>query len=313
MLRSFVTFAAIIVSVNCAFSDNRVLFKRNGETSGEGTFYDPNGGFGACGTRLQNNDMVCALGFDYHATVGCGACLEVTGPLGSVIVRVADKCEGCRGNDVDLTRGAFKLIASEAAGRVQVRSRIVPCNGGGSVAPPKAAAAVSAVARNAAPELNVKSVSTGRCSSNSDCPANSCCSTHGFCGVGPDFCTRPSEKKAPAEPKEALPAKEEVKMPSLPPVPFFSPKTIAEVVGSNVASGRSLNNGKADAKEKSVEDDCTTTSSAQNIATSTVCSATQTSAAPEATAYGGSTSYSNGFRIVPSVIIFVAYFITLML
>ncbi|KAJ2965048.1 hypothetical protein NQZ79_g78 [Umbelopsis isabellina] len=74
--------------------------------SGDGTYYefpsDPSVGITACGTNQLATDMVCALVtisnyIDYGVYANpndspvCGACIEVTGPLGSVKVTIEDK------------------------------------------------------------------------------------------------------------------------------------------------------------------------------------------------------------------------------
>ncbi|KAG2186938.1 hypothetical protein INT44_003166 [Umbelopsis vinacea] len=87
--------------------------------SGDGTYYDPSVGITACGTSNLATDMVCALVrifrmmfkcdrvkinqptkknyIDYGTIANpndspvCGACIEVTGPLGTVQVTIQDK------------------------------------------------------------------------------------------------------------------------------------------------------------------------------------------------------------------------------
>ena len=66
----------------------------------------------------------------------------MTGPKGSVVVRVQDKCEGCKYGDVDVSHSAFLQVADEAQGRLKVESQIVDCNSGASIGAP-------------APDLNV--------------------------------------------------------------------------------------------------------------------------------------------------------------
>lgn len=97
---------------------------------GECTFYLPNGGYGACGRPLQNTEMIAALSFEDHAKIGCGKCLRVYGPKGSVVVEVQDKCAGCKSGDVDLSHSAFLLINDESVGRFQTHSEIVDCSSG---------------------------------------------------------------------------------------------------------------------------------------------------------------------------------------
>ncbi|KAJ7203365.1 hypothetical protein GGX14DRAFT_369600, partial [Mycena pura] len=71
------------------------------------SFYDPNGGIGACGTVLQNFDFIVALGEDTWAN---GAHFNGA----SVSVEVADRCPGCNSlhgpNSIDLSEGAIAVI-----------------------------------------------------------------------------------------------------------------------------------------------------------------------------------------------------------
>src|SRR5262249_50061263 len=51
----------------------------------------------------------------------------VTGPLGEVVVRVVDRCPGCRHGDLDLSREAFAAIAPLSDGRTKIAWRDVAC------------------------------------------------------------------------------------------------------------------------------------------------------------------------------------------
>jgi len=99
------------------------------EASGEGTYYDADG-TGSCSFDADPSRMVAALNRpDYGAAaMHCGACVEVTGPRGSVVVRVVDSCPGCGSGDLDLSREAFALIAPIAAGRVAISWHEVACD-----------------------------------------------------------------------------------------------------------------------------------------------------------------------------------------
>ncbi|NJK81721.1 MAG: lipoprotein A-like protein [Chloroflexaceae bacterium] len=94
--------------------------------AGEGTFYDATGA-GNCSFDPSPNDlMVAALNtIDYDNARLCGAYIEVTGPLASVVVRVVDRCPECAAGDVDLSREAFARIANPIDGRVPITWRIV--------------------------------------------------------------------------------------------------------------------------------------------------------------------------------------------
>lgn len=106
---------------------------------GNMTYFSP--GLGVCGWRSSDTDAVCAIPHDIfdavasHVTSGgnpdrnplCGRLIRVTSFLAaaggakrqvSVDVMVADRCADCEGNDLDLSPGAFKQIASEGSGVV---------------------------------------------------------------------------------------------------------------------------------------------------------------------------------------------------
>lgn len=73
--------------------------------------------------------MVAAINAaDYATASWCGACLEVTGPSGKVIVRVVDKCPGCAHGDLDLSSEAFAKLSPLSAGRIPITWREVACD-----------------------------------------------------------------------------------------------------------------------------------------------------------------------------------------
>ncbi|KAJ6490118.1 hypothetical protein C8R45DRAFT_1139221 [Mycena sanguinolenta] len=82
----------------------------SGGINGIATYYDPNGGFGACGSILQNSDYVVALGpNDWAAGAHCGR--AVTVQCRSVQVVVQDLCPGCQGDHgIDLTEPAMNTL-----------------------------------------------------------------------------------------------------------------------------------------------------------------------------------------------------------
>jgi expansin (peptidoglycan-binding protein) len=105
------------------------------EVSGEGTYYAADG-TGNCSFEASPDDlMVAAMNApDYQSAALCGACLAVTGPNGSVTVRVVDQCPGCAHGDLDLSPEAFQRIAPLAAGRVPITWRQVACDVTGAIA-----------------------------------------------------------------------------------------------------------------------------------------------------------------------------------
>src|SRR4051794_36519733 len=72
-------------------------------TDGIATFYSADGS-GNCGFDKSPDDLdVVALDFaHYNHAIACGACLEVTGPKGTVTVRVVDSCPDCADTGANL-------------------------------------------------------------------------------------------------------------------------------------------------------------------------------------------------------------------
>lgn len=96
------------------------------EESGEATYYDADGS-GACGFPKGTDFMVAAMNGAQYSKSVCGKCVEVTGPLGKVTVKIVDLCPGCKRGDLDLSETAFQKIAKLSAGRVKISWHYVPC------------------------------------------------------------------------------------------------------------------------------------------------------------------------------------------
>ncbi|HEY8547427.1 MAG TPA: expansin EXLX1 family cellulose-binding protein, partial [Acidimicrobiales bacterium] len=62
---------------------------------------------------------------EYGMADGCGAYLDVTGPNGTVRVKVTNRCPECQVGHLDLSRTAFARIAPLSAGQVDVSYSIV--------------------------------------------------------------------------------------------------------------------------------------------------------------------------------------------
>jgi expansin (peptidoglycan-binding protein) len=97
--------------------------------TGEGTFYDADGS-GNCSFDPSPHDlMVAAMNqVDYAGSAVCGGCILVSGPLGSITVRIVDRCPECAIGDVDLSAEAFAKIANPVDGRVPIEWYDVPCD-----------------------------------------------------------------------------------------------------------------------------------------------------------------------------------------
>ncbi|MGE5315585.1 MAG: expansin EXLX1 family cellulose-binding protein [Acidobacteriota bacterium] len=94
--------------------------------TGRAYYYDADGS-GNCGFDATPNDlMVAAVNTaDYLGAYLCGASIRVTGPKGSVVVRVVDRCGGCPEGDIDLSPQAFAKIGDLPLGSVPVTWQIV--------------------------------------------------------------------------------------------------------------------------------------------------------------------------------------------
>jgi expansin (peptidoglycan-binding protein) len=103
--------------------------------TGDGTYYTTADGTGNCSFDASPNDLnVAAMNaVDYDHAAWCGACLDVTGPQGHVIVRVVDQCPECKHGDLDLSPQAFQQLAPLSAGRVSITWHEVPCDVSGPI------------------------------------------------------------------------------------------------------------------------------------------------------------------------------------
>jgi hypothetical protein len=57
---------------------------------------------------------------EYAKAARCGGYLEVSGPDGSVLVKVIDQCPGCAAGHIDLSETAFARLAPLSAGLIKV-------------------------------------------------------------------------------------------------------------------------------------------------------------------------------------------------
>ncbi|KAJ7897415.1 hypothetical protein B0H13DRAFT_2521789 [Mycena leptocephala] len=111
LTKSLVSLAAFVV-VAAAITDRA-------------TFYAPQGEVGACGKVIQNSDLFVALSPDNYANgAHCGE------------VFVVERCcsrswrhmRGCTGNQIDLTEGAFEILASLDEGEIEVTNKFATAN-----------------------------------------------------------------------------------------------------------------------------------------------------------------------------------------
>lgn len=104
----------------------------SGSYTGDMTFYNGNGAYGACGTPVDDSKITVALNvaqFNPYTPNGnpnknplCGQQIQVTGPRGnSIVATIVDSCPGCGPNGIDLTPAAFNQLADPAAGKVSIK------------------------------------------------------------------------------------------------------------------------------------------------------------------------------------------------
>lgn len=94
------------------------------------TWYNADGR-GNCSFDATPNDLdVAALTMAdglYNTAAWCGACAEVQGPQGKVVVRIVDSCPSCGSNHLDLSAQAFAKVVPPGTQRVNVTWRFVSC------------------------------------------------------------------------------------------------------------------------------------------------------------------------------------------
>ncbi|KAI0769353.1 RlpA-like double-psi beta-barrel-protein domain-containing protein-containing protein [Trametes elegans] len=89
--------------------------------SGDATYYNPGGNFGACGTRNQDSELVAALNpTQYSGGSNCGRHINVHYQGKTVNAKVVDLCPGCGSGSVDLSPAAFQKLAPLSVGRIKV-------------------------------------------------------------------------------------------------------------------------------------------------------------------------------------------------
>ncbi|KAJ4324434.1 hypothetical protein N0V94_001332 [Neodidymelliopsis sp. IMI 364377] len=99
--------------------------------SGDVTVYDTQGGYGACGKALSDTDMIVALAStawgvsSYDAQTGdatnpwCGQKITIEANGKTATATIMDMCPGCTGDDIDLSRAAWKAIGMTEDTRIK--------------------------------------------------------------------------------------------------------------------------------------------------------------------------------------------------
>jgi len=92
--------------------------------SGDITFYNGAGGYGACGGIIDDSAFIVALphglmGTQSNGNPYCGRTVSIKGTDGSIHKgTVEDKCMGCDAYSIDLTPALFQAVAPNGDGRV---------------------------------------------------------------------------------------------------------------------------------------------------------------------------------------------------
>lgn len=96
------------------------------EFNGQVTFYEV--GLGACGWTNSDDELVAALnweqwdqfGSESNGNPACNKKATLNYEGKSVTVKIVDKCMGCKYGDLDLSPSAFKQLAPESVGRMEM-------------------------------------------------------------------------------------------------------------------------------------------------------------------------------------------------
>jgi expansin (peptidoglycan-binding protein) len=102
---------------------------------GQATFYTFANGAGACLFDSTPGDlMIGAMNMtDYEGSMACGECVSLTGPHGTIMIRIVDLCPECPKGNIDLSPLAFSKIADTALGKVPITWQIVDCGVSGPI------------------------------------------------------------------------------------------------------------------------------------------------------------------------------------
>jgi expansin (peptidoglycan-binding protein) len=105
------------------------------EHEGVATYYTFADGSGNCSFPPTPDDLnVAAMNdVEYEGSFCCGGCVTLEGPLGSVTVRIVDRCPECEAGHLDLSPVAFDRIARREEGIVPISWHYVPCEVAGPI------------------------------------------------------------------------------------------------------------------------------------------------------------------------------------
>jgi expansin (peptidoglycan-binding protein) len=99
--------------------------------TGEGTFYHGDGAGNCSFEATGTSSLFAAMNeYDYENAAICGGFVRAKGPLGTVTVKIVDRCPECAPGDIDFSPTAFARIANPIDGRVPISWELVS---GGSI------------------------------------------------------------------------------------------------------------------------------------------------------------------------------------
>ncbi|MBB6474712.1 expansin EXLX1 family cellulose-binding protein [Sphaerisporangium rubeum] len=75
---------------------------------------------GTCSLAGASAPVAAVSSVEFAGSAACGGYLDVTGPLGTVRVQVAEECRTCALGELDMSREAFQRIAGSGTARVRV-------------------------------------------------------------------------------------------------------------------------------------------------------------------------------------------------
>jgi expansin (peptidoglycan-binding protein) len=104
------------------------------EKTGEAVYYDPQGR-GACALTFNRQAAVASVpNVIYKNIEACGQCLEVSGPAGSAVVMVVDRCNNCSDDMMVISKPGFdKIAGASSKGREQIKWKPVRCDVQGNI------------------------------------------------------------------------------------------------------------------------------------------------------------------------------------
>jgi expansin len=102
---------------------------------GFATFYLTADGTGACLFDASPGDLMIGAmnAADYDTAAACGECVALTGPKGSILIRIVDLCPDCAPGSIDLSPLAFSGIADTSTGKVPITWQVVSCSPTGPI------------------------------------------------------------------------------------------------------------------------------------------------------------------------------------